>query len=624
MNLVYRYGLRPPMENAELVRQQMRAAHDYRNTLVEIERGRRAARRVLDHEHPDVATIETEAAKAEATVITAKRAVAAVKSDSRSRVVPQELRDALVDARVARRDVMQKLKAARKEAKVENKDKATSIDTLAADLRRSARSLTDAYWGTYLLVEASDEQAREAPLYDGTEPNDPRFVRWSGEGSVGVQLQGGENAVDIVDSTDTRLRVEMVPDRFGRDLPDRKFANLWMRVGSNGRAPVWAKWPMLVHRPMPDGARIKRAVVTLRKIGPREEWSVQITIATPETSRASRGGVVAVDLGWRQLDDGGIRVARWRSDGGEDGEIAIGAKLVSKMRHPEELASIRSKAFNVAREKLVAWLAIAPDMPEWLRTATSHLTQWRSAGRLASLALRWRAQRFEGDAEGYDALERWRYHDHHLWTWETSERKKAVRSRTDLFRVAASQLSARFDVIVLEGSDDRGEKAMDLSQMARRPAVDSEAPQIDCAMSNRMLAAPGEFRDALVNAFRGTVADEAGTRKRIAFKIAWNTTRKCNACGAIEEWDQANEVQHCCSKCQATWDQDDNAAANLLADYQRTPDDGPDSGVSRKDDKAPEEGAPKESKWARAKRMKAEKTAAAEPPRADGAVAAAE
>src|SRR5690606_34653133 len=38
---IYEYGLLPPMLNAQLVDEQMRAGHRYRNTLVEIERERR-------------------------------------------------------------------------------------------------------------------------------------------------------------------------------------------------------------------------------------------------------------------------------------------------------------------------------------------------------------------------------------------------------------------------------------------------------------------------------------------------------------------------------------------------------------------------------------------------------
>ena len=60
---VYRYGLLPPHENAELVREQMRLAHKYRNTLVEIERKRRSDLRALASAHPALSTLEDAANK---------------------------------------------------------------------------------------------------------------------------------------------------------------------------------------------------------------------------------------------------------------------------------------------------------------------------------------------------------------------------------------------------------------------------------------------------------------------------------------------------------------------------------------------------------------------------------
>ena len=45
--IVYRYRLRPPTSGEAAVLDQFRAAHEYRNDLVAIERGRRHARRLV-------------------------------------------------------------------------------------------------------------------------------------------------------------------------------------------------------------------------------------------------------------------------------------------------------------------------------------------------------------------------------------------------------------------------------------------------------------------------------------------------------------------------------------------------------------------------------------------------
>jgi hypothetical protein len=63
---VYRYGLLPPIENVDLVHEQMRLAHQYQNTLTEIERERRAAVRAATAIYPSIEALTAEVAAAEA------------------------------------------------------------------------------------------------------------------------------------------------------------------------------------------------------------------------------------------------------------------------------------------------------------------------------------------------------------------------------------------------------------------------------------------------------------------------------------------------------------------------------------------------------------------------------
>jgi hypothetical protein len=142
--LVYRYGLLAPTENADVVREQMRAAHDYRNTLVEIERGRRAARRAAEAAAPEVSSEEEAIKAADKVVEDALKAVKQHRSKGRTRQVPEELKAALTDARIARRDVVARLREARKAAR-ENKDlkaRVEEIEEIAKELRKNARAYT--------------------------------------------------------------------------------------------------------------------------------------------------------------------------------------------------------------------------------------------------------------------------------------------------------------------------------------------------------------------------------------------------------------------------------------------------------------------------------------------------
>lgn len=96
---VYKYGLLAPSSNGELVRSQMRAAHGYRNTLVEIERGRRAAIRSILAEHGSEPALEHAVTEAEAALEDAERAIKSRRAETRSRSEKQAQRDVLREAR---------------------------------------------------------------------------------------------------------------------------------------------------------------------------------------------------------------------------------------------------------------------------------------------------------------------------------------------------------------------------------------------------------------------------------------------------------------------------------------------------------------------------------------------
>ncbi len=109
-----------------------------------------------------------------------------------------------------------------------------------------------------------------------------------------------------------------------------------------------------------------------------------------------------------------------------------------------------------------------------------------------------------------------------------------------------------------------------------------------------------ELRGAIVNAVRG----RGGQVERVP---AQHTTTTCHACGTVNEFNAAQNLEHTCSSCGTLWDQDGNAADNILgtqlARSRRRV-----IGESAHDDesaKAPE--APRETRWERARRLAKEK-----------------
>ena len=620
--LVYRYGLLSPVAGGAEVERQMRAAHDLRNDLTAIERGRRAELRARTSVG-EVERLETEVTALREVEAEAARAIKAARAATRSRSDTTTMRDALVTARAESRAARARLFAARTAAR--DVSVTIEVESVASALRKDAYRLLQQErginWGARWLAEMATDAARDKLPHlferDGVSPMDPKFRRWSGDGQITVQLMGessdhdaprGLASADLA-GDDTRLRIGpyvtvarrespararwrasgdprliAMADRDRNGTPDALRA-LWIRVGSHpDRSPVWAVFPLKMHRPLPARSVIKRATVSRRMRGPREEWSVEITIDTSLSPRSDACGVgaVAINFGWRVVDSG-LRVATWKGEDGDAGELVLADDVIGAIRKPEDLREIRDRAFNVARAALVTWLA-GRELSEWMGEATRTLADWRSPGRLAALCLRWAKTRLEGDDDGFAALEKWRYHDRHLWTWECDQRTSALRYRRDVYRKFAAQLARHYSTVVVED--------FDLSTIARHEPVESTTPEIAPARSNRFLAAVGELRTHIEHAFR--------SRGGIAEKVSASyTTATCHACGNVEEFDAITQIHHACRACGVVWDQDENAATNILARYRERPDDGPDLGTART--------AKSKGKWAKRKEKKAER-----------------
>jgi hypothetical protein len=626
---VYKYGLLPPIENADKIREEMLLAHRYRNILTEIERGRRAAIRSLLQSHGDMPALEAAVHEADARVETHVQALKTARAQARARVETQAMREAVTAARMARLEAMTALRAARQRIK----DDATiaaeraRIDERANELHKSARKYQAPFWGTYLLIESAMDDAKSAPLYDGVQPNDPRFLRLRrsfhdpatnllcdsdvpGEGRIGVQLHGGLLLPEFLEGSDTRARMGSVgvSRRAGpnvqpstRRSPEGLITfsqpTLSLRIGSDRRAPIWGTWPFVQGRPLPPDAKIKYVTVTLHQVGPDEVWTAEITFEADMTRSRPRPlsidheSCVAIDIGWRALENGELRVAAWVDSEGKFGTLRLPVKMIAMLRQPESLRSVRDKMFNEAKKSLVSWIAEQGDRipPDWIlsKKDMQYLDAWRSVERLVRTVLRWKDRRLPGDEAIYEAMASWRYQDHHLWQWETRKRESAMRARKNFYRTFAAGLAERYDVVVLED--------FDLRDMARLPEPESTEPSIRGARSNRSMAAVSELCLSISHAFAG---DEA----RIP---AYNTTRTCHLCGLVQAFDAARAIHHVCEGCHEVWDQDLNAGVNLRERWRVVR----KTGVARTIREVAESLPKRESAWVRAKKNKAAKAA---------------
>jgi hypothetical protein len=462
---------------------------------------------------------------------------------------------------------------------------------------------------------------------------DPRFARWDREGAVGVQIQatagkppflarhvlGGEDSRVAIDPVDASWTPSGKPRPFAPTPGSRRagrFKMLRLRVQSDDKGrPVWAAWPMLYARPLPDDAVIKRVRVGRRMIGPREEWSTEITVSLPDPPAANRhAGAVSLHIGWRKMGDE-IRVAVWRGEDGASGELRLDAHTIASLRKAGDIQEIRS----VSLTRIITWLAGSDELdahgatgwlqraeiPDWMRERTRTMREWRSAARLVALWHEWSTKRFPGDAEGFERLSAWRHDpdnkagDRHLWLWETSQRTGSLRRRDYIYKRFAKMLAERYDTLVI--SD------FDLRDVARRGELGAEKGDNEMARSHRQIAAPSKVRDIAKPAFLsrgGTVVKERSV----------DSTHTCPECGLVSAFDAAKMITWRCD-CGATHDQDESAARVLLEQWltrrerlrvER------EAAAARGEQNVNENKEVKESRWTRARRMSAEKKARAE------------
>ena len=79
---------------------------------------------------------------------------------------------------------------------------------------------------------------------------------------------------------------------------------MWLRIGSDGRKPIWCKFGLHMQRPLPPGATIMMATVHCRRVGPHFDWYLTVTLRVDDIVSlkprvTAPRDAVAVDVGWR-------------------------------------------------------------------------------------------------------------------------------------------------------------------------------------------------------------------------------------------------------------------------------------------------------------------------------------
>lgn len=494
-------------------------------------------------------------------------------------------------------------------------NEAAAKDRVAARREYSARGLRH---GAYARVEKGMEQAAATT-------NGPlSFERYDGTGSLGTQLTetGSETraAVDpnadgigmtlpeLFSGLDTRLRLGAPGEADQRpraEVAGKKWHEVGalprnvrrhaartyvdLRVGSDGRAPIFARFPVTLHRLPPKDAVIKWAYVVKRRVGHHYEWRFQLTLESKMFGKppiAIGTGACAVNLGWRRLTDDqgeitGLRAAYVVDELGNEREVcmpdymrrarpdrALRISAIAAIGKCDGLGSTRDETLERAQLALSQWISGRGGVPEsWTTTEAARpdgsipktladklrgYSAWRAAWKLRRFIDQWKVRRVPGDEAIFAELGAWAKQDRHLESWQAHQREGVIARRREEWRVIATDLARQYATIVVGES-----KLTDLDGWERKAPEDGDPSEGREQRRMARLCAPGELRAEIKKAV-------AKTGAQVIFREEKKATQECYYCGHDEPWDAAPHVDHTCAGCGRTWDQDANYCRNLL------------------------------------------------------------
>lgn len=378
-----------------------------------------------------------------------------------------------------------------------------------------------------------------------------RFHRFDGSGRLKNQIQGGMTVAQLLagEHAQVQIRANTGPAwRHEGRVGQRKGELVWtVYTSAEGRRTV--RFPIYLHRPIPDDVVLKEAGVSRRRLGLRYQWAVTFTCQAPDVEPAwsARRACCGIDLGWRKLPTG-LRVATLiGTDRSAPKYLLLPPSMLERWDRIEALQSTLDHGQNTMRDQLRAWDWVGAPEPlaAWLqrlRTITSG-----GAGLMAVLAIQWRGYP-DYEPQRLALLERWRRHDRRDRTERDHLRAKLIAHRREIYRIWAKEIAERYGVIGLEH--------FDLRSVARLEQADGEETALPPpARRYRQIAACSQLRH--------WIELQAAKTGAQVVRLAGPSTMACRACGQINRPRDRAMLHWRCEGCGILWDQDVNAARNL-------------------------------------------------------------
>lgn len=547
----FKYGCLEPVIGLDIVNKQISSAHKFYNKLIEIYREETEAfkswyRKVCPElEKNDQEIVENnEKIKEIYEQISNNR----VKQRKKIGATPEQKKK-INDLKQENKKLREKNKIARKELRENpiNQDQKFKIQQTFKEKRKNAGQEYSLYWPIRDGIKEDAQKAKEKTR------GQPRFKRYDGTGYVCTRIQYPKgksdfSLEDLFNCKDTRLRLEPVDENvWNKKRGDRKRetrTKLWMRVGSDDkRKPQWIVIPIIYHRPLPEGVKVKKVTLHKNRVGTDIKWSVSFQIEYPGSSKPedlANQGAVAIDYGWRLYKDRSLRVAVTSDVNGNHMELRLPPKILGAYKKSDDIQSKRNNAFNKVKEELNNYKKNNDQIPDWVKEELSSLHNWTSEKRLAKFVLKWRNNRFDGDSLIFELLDEWRKRDKHLYLYQSHSKKTASGYRKDIYYNFVSGLRKNYKYVIIEGSD--------LSRMAQLPNKTKDDNTRSVFRYDAKIAAIGELFQILK--YSGMEVIKVDPK---------NSSKTCSKCGKINK-NLKDELNWTCEDCDTYHDRDYNSS----------------------------------------------------------------
>jgi hypothetical protein len=560
--IVRQYGLLAPLDWGDDCKEQLFLSNRLWNALVEIERTNQTEWNAVFEQNSEFSMLKTELDQLQADIEEAweERRKNRAKVRAKATDEDQASADAIKSMTARRAELWAQLKALRNKLKPGFKD---ALDAVELDRRakvKKARQESGLYWCNYNAVIDSYNTARSRALKTGARL---QFHAFDGTGRFVNQIQGGMSVDDLLNAKHSQVSIKSLPvDAFTapfrgeRRRKQRTFLTVTAYTGKDEAGKHFRRnltFPMIMHRPIPDDARIKEVEVVAKRIAGKIEWSVTFTCTTDaEAPHHESQSACGLNFGWRQTANG-VRVCTLADSVGHKEHFHLPDTVIRRLQYCEQLQSELDEAANELRAQIAEWLAVpcdsAPD--EW-REAAEIAKRSRSPGKLIKLALLWRDWDFRQDWR--EIAEEWRKADKRKRQEMENLRQKAINHRRDVYRNIGKRIADRYSMI--------GFGQLDLKKAAQLVIADAE--------ENTLPAEARRIRQmSCVSELVEWIEKQAVKAGATIIQATRPVTGTCHVCGSRQSV-KPDMLHHHCTKCGSVWDRDENACVIALQDVMQS------------------------------------------------------